>query len=132
MSARDLRRFCPVSFDVEEVLRTAFTRLSLSARTTGQALGWTLGILIALTVGLPMFAGILGRLGGLDENFMYFMFTCPSVAIGIAAYLDQIGVHETKILYAVFGSIAAYALMAVFLMMSTAHEFDRISGRQPS
>ncbi len=32
MSARDLRRFCPVSPDVEEVLRTAITRLSLSAR----------------------------------------------------------------------------------------------------
>ena len=29
MSARDLRRFCPVSPDVEEVLRTAITRLSL-------------------------------------------------------------------------------------------------------
>ncbi|TDJ56903.1 MAG: ATP-binding protein [Gemmatimonadetes bacterium] len=32
MSARDLRRFCPVSPDVEELLRTAITRLSLSAR----------------------------------------------------------------------------------------------------
>jgi magnesium chelatase family protein len=32
MSARDLRSFCPVSADVEEVLRTAITRLSLSAR----------------------------------------------------------------------------------------------------
>ncbi len=32
MSVRDLRRFCPVSPDVEEVLRTAITRLSLSDR----------------------------------------------------------------------------------------------------
>jgi magnesium chelatase family protein len=32
MSVRDIRRFCPVSAEVDEVLRTAITRLSLSAR----------------------------------------------------------------------------------------------------
>ena len=32
MSSRDLRRFCPVSPEVDELLRTAITRLSLSAR----------------------------------------------------------------------------------------------------
>jgi magnesium chelatase family protein len=32
MSARDLRRFCPVSAPVDQLLRTAITRLSLSAR----------------------------------------------------------------------------------------------------
>ena len=45
MSARDLRRFCPVSPEVEEVLRTAFTRLSLSARAYHRVLK------IARTVG---------------------------------------------------------------------------------
>ena len=32
MSARDLCRFCPVSAEVDELLRTAITRLALSAR----------------------------------------------------------------------------------------------------
>ena len=32
MSARDLRRFYPVSAEVDELLRTAITRLALSAR----------------------------------------------------------------------------------------------------
>jgi magnesium chelatase family protein len=32
MSARDLREFCPVSAEVDEVLRIAITRLALSAR----------------------------------------------------------------------------------------------------
>ncbi len=32
MSVRDIRQYCPVSAEVDEVLRTAITRLSLSAR----------------------------------------------------------------------------------------------------
>ncbi|HDL85618.1 MAG TPA: magnesium chelatase, partial [Candidatus Acetothermia bacterium] len=38
MSVRDIRRFCPVSADVDELLRTAITRLSLSARANHRVL----------------------------------------------------------------------------------------------
>ena len=104
-------------------------RFSLTQKTTGKAVGWTLAICLFLVAGIPAIAGMCA-VGDAEDLGEAVLACSPVLWVGAGPVWEDC-YDELDGEWAAYAIVTAvYAMTALGILLSTARSFDRRVGRQ--